>query len=92
MRYSTSVTEVARHFSDYLNRVAFRGERFVLMRGKRAMAELIPISTGRPLKDLPGLLASLPHLGEEDAASYAADIEAARAELAHLPLRDPWES
>jgi antitoxin (DNA-binding transcriptional repressor) of toxin-antitoxin stability system len=92
MRYSTSVTEVARHFSDYLNRVAFRGERFVLMRGKRAMAELIPISTGRPLKDLPGLLASLPHLGAEDAASYAADIEAARAELAHLPLRDPWES
>jgi hypothetical protein len=31
----------------------------------------------------------LPKLSPEEAEAYAADIEAARAEL--LPVRDPWE-
>jgi antitoxin (DNA-binding transcriptional repressor) of toxin-antitoxin stability system len=92
MRYASSVTDVARHFADYLNRVSFRGERIVLMRGKRAIAELGPVSMGRPLKDLPDLLASLPHLDETEAASYAEDLDRARSEIGGLPLRDPWES
>ena len=29
-----SATEVARHFADYINRVAYRGERFVLVEAK----------------------------------------------------------
>jgi len=36
---------------------------------------------GRPLRDLPEILASLPHLSEEEAAIFALDIEAAKAEL-----------
>lgn len=47
MRLNPTVTEVARNFAEYINRVAFGGERFLLMRGKRAVAELRPVPKGR---------------------------------------------
>lgn len=92
MRSSPSVTEVARNFADYVNRVAFRGERFVLMRGRRAVAELRPVPSGVRLGELPAMLASLPRLGAEEAAAFDDDLAAARAELGAVPERDPWES
>jgi antitoxin (DNA-binding transcriptional repressor) of toxin-antitoxin stability system len=92
MRLNPSVTEVARHFADYINRVAFRGERFTLMRGNKPVAELRPVPAGRRLGELPDLLASLPRLSPEDTAAFGDDLEAARRELAEVPLRDPWAS
>jgi antitoxin (DNA-binding transcriptional repressor) of toxin-antitoxin stability system len=92
MRFNPSVTEVARHFADYINRVAFRGERFTLMRGNTPVAELRPVPAGRRLGELPELLASLPRLSAEDAAALAEDLETARQEIAEQPLRDPWAS
>jgi hypothetical protein len=92
MRFNPSVTEVARHFADYINRVAFRGEHFILMRGKRAVAELRPVPAGKRLDELPVLLASLPRLSLEDAASFATDLDEARAALSREPLRDVWVS
>ena len=92
MRLNPSVTEVARNFVEYINRVAFRGERFVLMRGKKPVAELRPVPTGMRLGELPGLLASLPPLGPEDAAGLAGDMERFAAELRETPIRDPWAS
>lgn len=92
MRFNTSVTEIARNFSEYINRVAFRGERFILMRGNRAVAELRPIPSGRRLAELPELLDSLPRLGADEAAKLQEDLEHGSAELDQLPVRDPWES
>lgn len=91
MRFNPSVTEVARNFADYINRVAFQGERFILMRGKRAVAELRPVPTGRRLGDLPELLDSLPRLSEADAATFASDLTSARGELSRAPVQDAWE-
>jgi antitoxin (DNA-binding transcriptional repressor) of toxin-antitoxin stability system len=92
MRFNPSVTEVARHFADYINRVAFRGERFTLMRGNKPVAELRPVPAGRRLGELPELLASLPRLSPEDASSLEEDLDVARRQLAEQPLRDPWAS
>jgi len=92
MRFHPSVTDVARNFADYINRVAFGGERFILMRGKKPVAELRPIAMGRRLGDLPELLASLPRLSEEEADAFADDLNRARADLDAQVLRDPWES
>lgn len=92
MRLTPTVTEVARHFAEYINRVAYRGERFVLMRGKRPVAELRPVASGKRLRELPDLLGSLPHLSTEDLEGMAADLEQAREETAQTPLRDPWAS
>ncbi|MBA4159971.1 MAG: type II toxin-antitoxin system Phd/YefM family antitoxin [Gemmatimonadetes bacterium] len=92
MRFSPSVTEVARHFADYINRVAFRGERFTLMRGNKPVAELRPVPAGRRLGELPEVLASLPRLSLKDAAALAEDLDTVRRQLAEQPLRDPWAS
>lgn len=69
---SLTMTEVARHFAEYINRVVYRRESFVLVRGSKAVAELRPLPSGKRLADLPALLASLPPLTAEDADEFAA--------------------
>ena len=86
------VSEVVRNFADYINRVAYRGERFTLVRGNKPVAELAPLPAGTRLGELPGLLASLPHLSESDAQRFGEDLEGARAALSVKPIHDPWAS
>ena len=78
---NVTVTQVARNFAEYVNRVAYRRESFTLLRGKKPLAELRPLPTGARLSELPGLLASLPRLTEVEAGELAADLDAAREEL-----------
>ena len=87
-----TVTEAVRHFSDYVSRVAYRHETFVLRKGKKAVAELRPLPIGRRLGDLPSILHSVPHLSRSDATAFANDVDAARTDLAAGELRDPWAS
>lgn len=85
-----TVTQVARNFAEYINRVAYRRESFTLLRGKKPLAELRPLPTGTRLSELPGLLASVPRLTEAEADDLAADLDAARDELG--AVRDAWQS
>ena len=87
-----SVTEVVRHFSDYVNRVAYRREAFVLRRGRIALAELRPVPSGRRLGDLPGILASLPAMSESEAMAFGKDVQKARGGMRREGLKDPWAS
>jgi prevent-host-death family protein len=93
MHTKATVTDVLRNFSDYINRVSYRGERFVLTRGGKEVAELVPAPpAGRPLAELSDVLDSLPRLGEDEAARLAEDLDRARAEEAARPPKDPWAS
>ena len=87
-----SVTELVRGFSDYVNRVAYRRERFILLKGRKPVAELRPLPAGRLLGELEDVLRSLPRLSATEAADYAADIDAARVRLPPAELNDPWQS
>jgi len=87
-----TLTEAARNFSDFINRVAYKHERFVLCRGRKAVAELRPVPSGRRLGDLLGILRSLPHLSQEEADAFSKDLTEARQGLPAEGLRDPWES
>ena len=89
---NVSVTEMARHFSEYLNRVSFRGESFQLVRGKKVLAELHPAPQGRRLGDLPGLFKALPRLGPKEAGELARDVSASTARLNRRAAKDPWAS
>ena len=84
-----TVTQVARNFAEYVNRVTYRRESFTLLRGKKPLAELRPLPTGARLSELPGLLASLPRLTEAEAGAFAADLDASRDELGEA--RDAWQ-
>jgi len=74
MTQTVSITEAARNLSDFVNRVAYRRESFFLIRGKKPVAELRPVSSGRHLGDLPVLLASLPSLTHDEIASLRSDL------------------
>ncbi len=87
-----TVTQVARSFADYINRVAYRRESFRLVRGNKPVAELRPLPAGTRLSELPSLLASLPRLSPAEADDFAQDLETARAEMTPLEVRDPWQS
>ena len=87
-----SVTEFARHFAEYINRVSYRGECFVLVRGNKPVAELRPLPEGKRLAELPALLESLPHLSPTEATQFADDLTAAQQALARAEVHDPWRS
>ena len=92
MAQTRTVTEVARHFTEYINRVSYRGESFVLTRGNKSVAELRPLPAGKRLLELPSLMASLPHLSPTEATQFADDLARAREELARVEARDPRAS
>lgn len=85
---SITATEVARHFSDVLNRVAYRHEALEIRRGGKPVARLAPVDARVGVKagELSQLLSSLPSLGD-DAEAFAADVESAAATAAPT---DPW--
>ena len=87
-----TVTEFVRNFSRLIHRVAYAGERFVLVKGGHPVAEVSPPPRGLRLGELGRLLADLPHLSPEEAAAFSDDLEAARAELAGMRVEDRWES
>lgn len=89
MAQTVSVTEVARHFAEYIDRVSCRGESLVILRGNRPVAELRPLPAGKRLGELPALLASLPHLSPAEADELANDLTAARQALARAEGDNP---
>ena len=86
MAKTISVTEVARHFAEYINRVVHSGKRFVLLRGNKPMAELRPLAKSKQLAELPALLTSLPHLSPAEAMQFADDLTAARKTLTRTEI------
>lgn len=92
MNLKQTTTEVARNFADFINRVAYRGERFTLIRGNKPVAELRPVVSGRRLRELPAILESLPHLSPEDRESYSEAVAEVQRTTREERLRDPWAS
>jgi len=87
-----TITEMSRNFADFINRVAYRGESFVLIRGKKPVAELRPIPMGKKLGEIEELLKSLPRLSESELEEFSKDLDEIRAQGNIEKLRDPWES
>lgn len=75
-----TVTEAVRNFSEILGRVRYRGERFVLLKGGRPVAELGPTDAAAPvrLEELETILDELPHLEPDDAERFGRDLDSGR--------------
>ena len=82
MKSTATVTGVSRNFADFINRVAYRGEEFVLVRGQKPVAELRPAPRGRKLGELSELMRSVPSLAAGDLDSFARDLSDLREETA----------
>ena len=84
-----TVTEAARRFADVVNRAFYRHETTVLVRNGVPVAYLAPMSpAGIAARELAHRWPLLPRLSADDAAGFADDLAAARAELPGPA--DPW--
>ena len=83
-----SVTEAARHFSELIGRVFYKGESALLLKGGKPMAKVIPVRRPKMGRELAKLWSKLPHLSHEDAIAFEHDLEEARKKIP--AVRNPW--
>ncbi len=83
-----TATEAARSFSEMLNRVRYRGEELLIVRGGEAVARLSAVPG--PAPHLRELLAKLRRSRRGD-SELANDLERIQAAQPRLE-RDPWAS
>ena len=84
-----TVTEAARHFSELISRVHYRGESALLFKGGRPMAKVLPAHKPRTGRDLAAIWGRLPHLSIKEAEAFGRDIEESRSNLP--PLVAKWD-
>jgi prevent-host-death family protein len=88
METPVSATELARKLGDYLARVRYRRESFVVEKNGKAVARVIPAGNPEPVP-LSRALAIWCAAGAPD-PSFADDLEAVGA--ADVPPATPWDS
>lgn len=89
MTTKTTITDFSRHLSDYINRVAYGGERLILSRGGKALAEVKAVRACKTMSDLPAMLAALPSLSEADA--FETDLQEIRNSVGP-EAATPWDA
>ena len=76
-----TVTEASRNFSEFINRVHYKGESALLLKGGRPMVKVTPARLARTGDELAAAWPSLPHLDPTEAEAYGHDLESARTAL-----------
>ncbi|HCU05469.1 MAG: hypothetical protein A2X77_01280 [Gammaproteobacteria bacterium GWE2_42_36] len=84
-----SVTEIARHFSDVLNRVRYQGQSFDIKRGKDVVAKIVPVRPSMTTSRFKEFLLTLPTLDEEDRKDFLKTIEETRESM--KDIKNVWE-
>jgi len=86
-----TATEAVRRFSEILNSVNHRGERYVIMRGNKAVGHISPHEEGmgqRTLGELKALIERLPPLKDK---RFVSEVNKAVNEQPLPPSDDIWE-
>jgi prevent-host-death family protein len=78
METTITATELSKRLSDVLNRVKYRGERFIIQRNGETIATLVPASAkpGITVEELVARIGNLSMPGD----GFADDLEAIHAE------------
>ena len=85
-----TATEAARSFGDLLARVRYRGESFLIRRGKVVVARLGPPPPSGPTgSELAEWWRKRTRLDAAEAKALARDVTAARKVL-NVPPKSPW--
>ena len=92
MIQTITVTEAVRNFSELLNSIRYRGERYTILKGGKPAATIGPAAGSlqeRKLSDLKDIIRNLPRL-EDDGDAFARDIAQAIASQPPVGERKPW--
>jgi antitoxin (DNA-binding transcriptional repressor) of toxin-antitoxin stability system len=93
MEKRITATQAVRDFSELLNKIKFKGDRYIIERSGKPVAQMEPVreaKKAKTLKELKSLLKELPRLDEELDA-VAADLEGIRKDQPPLPEEGRWE-
>lgn len=93
MQVAISSTEVVRNFSELLNNIKYRGDRYTVIRGGKPAASLVPVEpfrSGATLADLRRIVQAFPHLDRSD-TSFETDVTAASRLQPSMPEALSWE-
>lgn len=93
MQTAISSTEAVRNFSELLNNIKYRGDRYTVIRGGKPAASLVPVEatgSGATLADLRKIVQALPHLDKSD-TSFEADVITAANSQPSMPEALSWE-
>lgn len=89
---SITAIEAVRRFSELLNNVRYRRNRYTILENGKPIAVLRPADVGRnerTLGDLPELLTSLPRL-REDPESFDKDLQYILSNQPEMPEGKTW--
>jgi antitoxin (DNA-binding transcriptional repressor) of toxin-antitoxin stability system len=92
MEKTITATEAVRKFSEILNAIKYRGDHYTILRGKKPVAFISPAEEHlkkRTLGELKGLLAKLPHLGDE-AEYFEKDMKEIIKHQPAMPEKSKW--
>ena len=92
MEKSISATEAVRKFSEILNSIKYRGNRYTVVRGGKAVASICPVETHvkeRTLGELKELIRRLPILGDE-AERFEKDLKEIIKTQPSMPKKNQW--
>ena len=92
MEHILTQSDLGLHLAEYLRRVSQEHERFVVVENGKRIAEINPVREAPMLKDLPRIMANVPHLDPDDAEQFAKDLEEIRRTMNGEKLQKPWES
>jgi prevent-host-death family protein len=84
-----SATEIARNFSDVVNRVRYRGEEFLIEKGGETVARLVPVEAPQPLGTVRDVVRLVEKLGSDPA--FADELEAIINHDNQPIPGDPWQ-
>jgi prevent-host-death family protein len=85
-----SATEIARNFSDLVNRVRYRGEEFLIEKGGETVARLVPVESPHPLGTVRDIVRLVEKLGADPAFSDELDA-IIRQDNQPTASGDPWQ-
>lgn len=94
MQTAISSTEAVRNFSDLLNNIKYRGDRYTVIRGGKPAASLIPVEQtfkgGATLADLCKIVRTFPHLDKDD-TTFEVDVVTVSNSQPSMPEALSWE-
>ena len=93
MLTAISSTEAVRNFSELLNNIKYRGDRYTVIRGGKPVASLAPVEpvrSGSTLAELREIFSTLPSLDSSD-KKFEADVMSTASSQPAMPEALSWD-
>jgi len=92
MNQNITATDAVRNFSELLNNIRYRGDKYTILKGGKPAATIGPVTGSakeKKLSELKDIMRTLPQLND-DVSDFAKNIEQVIAEQPPVEDGNPW--